>query len=273
MAMVTRRTPRRIVRDPPSPAPRRSRVRTCYSVFDAFFPRLGFFDLTEGIYDRPDMSYEQAQANQHDYLLGQLGCGRDSRILDIGCGYGTLLLRARDRGARAVGITVSPEQARHCRRAGLDARVLDYRALGAEWDGQFDGVAANGSLEHFAQPADAATGRDDAVYRSLFRRVHRLIDRRSPTCRFVTTAIHFVRRPDPTELMRHPLRLRTGSDTFHFALLNRSFGGWYPVGGNSNGAPQVTSTWLRRWTGRTTTGARPRSGSAGCGGSSGRGPG
>lgn len=232
--MTTALSEDRAARRRPVPASRARpgrRVTTCYSVFDAFFPRFGFFDLTEGIYTGPDTSYEQAQTRQHDYLLDQTRCGLGSRVLDIGCGYGRLLARAQGRGAAAVGITISPEQARHCGRAGLDVRLLDYRALGPEWNRAFDGVVANGSVEHFAQPADAAAGRDEAVYRELFRIVHRLIDPDSPARRFVTTIIHFVRRPDPAAMMRHPLRCRVGSDAYHFALLARSFGGWYPIPG------------------------------------------
>lgn len=226
-----------VVRDEPRAAPvapappPEQRVAACYSLFDAFFPRFGFLDLTEGIYDRPDTSYEEAQVNQHEYLLGQLNCGPGSRVLDIGCGYGTLLARVRRRGATGVGITLSAEQVRHCRRAGLDVWVRDYRAAGPEWDGAFDGVVANGSAEHFVQPAAAAAGRDDAVYRAMFRAVHHLIDPASPARRFVTTVIHFVRRPTPAEMMRHPLLSRPGSDAYHYALLARSFGGWYPVAG------------------------------------------
>lgn len=92
-------------------------------------------------------------------------------------------------------------------------------------------MVANGSLEHFATPADAAAGRDDAVYRGMFHTARRLIDPASPARRFVTTAIHFARRPDPTAVARHPARARRGSDAYHFALLNRGFGGWYPVPG------------------------------------------
>src|SRR5205807_1160750 len=80
----------------------------------------------------------------------------------------------------------------------------DYRALGPQWDGAFDTVVANGSLEHFAQPLDAVRGRDDGVYREMFRTVHRLIDPASPSRRFVTTAIHFARRPAPADMARHP---------------------------------------------------------------------
>ncbi|MFO0808938.1 MAG: class I SAM-dependent methyltransferase [Gemmataceae bacterium] len=215
-------------REPPVRPVRR--VATCYSLFDAFFPQLGLFDLTEGLYDHPDTSFEQAQANQHNYLLDQIGCGPGFRVLDIGCGYGTLLKRAADRGASGVGLTLSCEQAEQCQAAGLEVSVLDYKALGPEWDCRFDGVVANGSLEHFAQPADAAAGRDDAVYRHLFHTVHRLLDPDSQA-RFVTTAIHFARRPDPGDITRHPLLARPGSDAYHFALLHRGFGGWYPVPG------------------------------------------
>src|SRR4051794_19956098 len=49
-----------------------NRVTTCYSVFDAFFPRIGLHDLTEGIYESPQTSHEEAQAKQHTYLLDQL---------------------------------------------------------------------------------------------------------------------------------------------------------------------------------------------------------
>ena len=207
-----------------APLPER-RVKTCYSLFDAFFPRLGFLDLTEGIYDDAHTSFERAQANQHDYLLDQLHCGPGSRVLDIGCGYGTFLARARDRGANVAGITLSPEQDRRCQQANLGVRVLDYRALGAEWNRSFDGVVANGSAEHFVQPPDALAGRDDA----MFRIVRRLIDPDSPSRRFVTTTIHFVTRPRPADILRHPLLMRRGTADYHFAWLTRSFGGWYPA--------------------------------------------
>src|SRR5262249_54977436 len=205
----------------PVPAPART-VVACYSVFDHFFPRCGLLDLSEGIYDAPDTTYEQAQRNQHRYLLDQAGCAPGRRVLDVGCGSGPRRARARRRGARGVGITVSAAQARHGRRAGLDVRLADYKALGPDWDGSFDAVIANGSAEHFVQPADAAAGRADEIYRHFFATAHRLIDPASPARRLVTTAIHFVRRPDPADLLRSPLALRPRSDAFHYALLARS---------------------------------------------------
>ncbi|MBN9521873.1 class I SAM-dependent methyltransferase [bacterium] len=125
-------------------------IVACYSVYDDFFPALGFTDLTDGMYEgdagRP---YEAAQARQAEVLPDRAGVAAGARLLDIGCGYGRILRAAGARGAAACGITVSPEQVRRGVRAGLNVRLADYRHLGPEWDGRFDAVIANGSLEHF----------------------------------------------------------------------------------------------------------------------------
>src|SRR5205807_777377 len=84
-------------------------VVTCYSVVDKLFPACGLLDLTEGIYHGdPGVPPEQAQAYQHDYLLDHVRCGSGRRVLDVGCGYGTLLERVRRRGSPGVGITIIP---------------------------------------------------------------------------------------------------------------------------------------------------------------------
>ncbi len=206
-------------------------VVTCYSVIDDFFSICGIYDLTEGMFfGDSNLSLEDAQANQIEFLLDRVGCEPGSRLLDVGCGYGTLVERAQRRGARAAGITLSPEQVRHGRSLGLDIRRLDYRDIAAEWEQQFDGIIANGSLEHYVQPRDAAEGHADDIYRDFFRRMHTALVPQSPG-KLVTTAIHFVREPDPSDLLRHPLSFPRVSDRFHYALLARSFGGWYPAMG------------------------------------------
>ncbi len=212
--------------------PTADRVVACYSVADAFMAACGIDDLTDGMYEGdPARPYEAAQARQADVLLDRANVGPETRLLDVGCGYGRILKAAQTRGAEACGITVSPEQVRRGVRAGLDVRLQDYKCLGPEWDGHFDAVIANGSLEHFAQPADAAAGRDDAIYRHLFATVRRLLDPARTAARFVTTAIHFRDRPDPRDLMRPPSDFPRGSANFHWARLARSYGGWYPVRG------------------------------------------
>jgi cyclopropane fatty-acyl-phospholipid synthase-like methyltransferase len=214
-------------------APTAPKVVACYSVFDHFFPALGLTDLTDGMYESdPGRDYEAAQARQAEVLLNRAGVGCGHRVLDIGCGYGRILKAAQARGAMGWGITVSPEQVRRNTAIGLNVKLQNYKHLGPEWDGQFDAVIANGSLEHFAQPEDAAAGRDDAIYQHLFETVHRLLDPTTPKAKFVTTAIHFRgRRPDPTDLIKPPSSFPWGSNEFHWSRLNHSFGGWYPMPG------------------------------------------
>lgn len=203
----------------------------CYEFFERVFPQCGFLDLTEGIYHgNPNLPYAQAQQNQINWLLDQVGCGPGSRILDIGCGNGTLVEAAARRGAKAIGITISPAQVRRCRRRGLDVRLIDYRDLDDVWHGRFDGVIANGSIEHFVQPEDVLAGRDDDVYRHLFA-ICRHVLKPGREGRMATTVIH---RHEGTPRIRHedllksPFRFRWGSSEFHYALLQRGFGGFYP---------------------------------------------
>ena len=216
----------------PVPATART-VVDCYDFLDRVFPACGLDDLTEGIYGGdPQVDYEQAQRNQHNYLLDQAGCGPGSRLLDIGCGNGSLLARAQQRGAHATGITISPRQVARCRDRALEAHLLDYRNLGDDWWHQFDAIIANGSVEHFVQPAETAAGRADEIYAEMFALCHRLLDPASSRRRFVTTTIHFDWFvSDPRDLMRSPFAFPWRSDHFHAALLERAFGGFYPVAG------------------------------------------
>lgn len=224
-------------------------VLQCYDVLDLALDA-GVCDFTEGVYrGRPDTSYEAAQQNQAEHLLDLVGCGRGNFLLDIGCGYGRILESAERRGATARGITISPAQAEHCTASGLDARLLDYRDAPDSWRGLFDGVIANGSLEHFVQPREAAQGRSDDIYRRMFDIVYKLFadrtdggladgDRtgggradggRADGGRFVTTAIHFDNvRIDPRDMLRPPSAFRRGTAEHHYALLVHGFGGFYP---------------------------------------------
>jgi cyclopropane-fatty-acyl-phospholipid synthase len=205
-------------------------VVNCYTVFDKFFPTCGLLDYTEGIYhDDPRTPYLEAQRNQLQYLLDEIGCGPSTKVLDVGCGNGRLLEEIRDRGAIGTGITISPEQVRRCRESGLDVRLLNYQDLGPSWEHRFDAVVANGPIEHFVQPA--AAGQADAIYTRFFRICHRMIDPQSKIRRLVNTTIHFVRRPDPQDLLKNPAVFARGSDNYHYALLARSFGGYYPTAG------------------------------------------
>jgi cyclopropane fatty-acyl-phospholipid synthase-like methyltransferase len=207
-------------------------VATCYDFFDAVFPECGLLDLTEGKYDGdPSIDYEDAQRQQAEWLLDQVHCERGSRILDIGCGNGRILAAAKQRGAEAIGITISSPQVKRCRHAGLDARLIDYRAMGQLFPQRFDAVIANGSIEHFVSPNDVLAEQDESIYSDLFRRCLEVLDPQSTSQRVATTVIHRHENSlhlDRTDLEKSPCAFRWGSPQFHYALLQQGFGGWYP---------------------------------------------
>jgi cyclopropane fatty-acyl-phospholipid synthase-like methyltransferase len=212
-------------------------VRRCYDVLD-LCRGCGISDFTDGKYvdqanDRT--AYLAAQRRQACYLLDEVECERGSRILDIGCGYGRILAAATARGAIATGITISPPQVADCRSRSLDVRLLNYRDIFAtgehlKWENAFDGLIANGSLEHFVQCEDAAAGRADEIYTNFFEICHRLLHRGG---RLATTAIHArqVGQVQPADLVAGPDRWPKGSLNYHAANLHRSFGGWFPEPG------------------------------------------
>ncbi len=100
-------------------------------------------------------SLAEAQRAKLEHICRKLRLRPGERLLDIGCGWGGLIMHAaREHGVQALGITLSPSQARWARErisaAGLDDRcaveVRDYRAL----DGlkPFDKLVSVGMCEH-----------------------------------------------------------------------------------------------------------------------------
>lgn len=208
-------------------------VELCYTLVHAA-EAVGIRDLADGEYLPNDKTLEQGIERQLNYLLDQVGCHRPGfRLLEIGCGYGHLLRLAKQRGAQAVGVNLSPEQVRHCNDNGLQAYCCNYRDLldATEWHGQFDGVIANGSLEHWVQPEDVQAGRMNAIYHESFAIVHRALDPHATEARYVTTAIHVKREVRPEFLLTPWYRQPRGSDRRHFSLLHNWMGGYYPVDG------------------------------------------
>lgn len=114
-----------------------------------------------------DGALERAQLRKLDLVCRKLGLQEGQRLLDVGCGWGALVVRAAEAyGVRAVGITLSEQQARLAREVvaarGLseqvEIRVADYR----EVDGTFDAVASIGMVEH------VGSRHLDAYFRRLF---------------------------------------------------------------------------------------------------------
>jgi len=134
-------------------------------------------DFSNPLYDVDfSKSMEQAQKDKHAFVLRGLRFVPGAQVLDIGCGWGAMMKAVEAAGGRAVGLTVSRRQAEACRRAGLDARVLDWRSETA-WDlGRFDGIVSLGAFEHFCSVEEYRSGKQDLVYERFFRLCHHLLE-------------------------------------------------------------------------------------------------
>jgi cyclopropane-fatty-acyl-phospholipid synthase len=102
----------------------------------------------------PEDSLEEAQTRKLDVICQKLRLKEGERMLDIGCGWGSLMIHAAaNYGVRVVGVTLSEEQAAFARKRVVDAgladrcevRVQDYREVA---DGPYDKVVSVGMFEH-----------------------------------------------------------------------------------------------------------------------------
>ncbi len=106
-------------------------------------------------FETPQTDLDTAQLNKIDYICRKLRLQPGMRLLDVGCGWGGLVMHAAQKyGVDATGITLSAPQAelanRRIQAAGLAGRcrveVRDYREL-AE-DRPYDALASVGMFEH-----------------------------------------------------------------------------------------------------------------------------
>ena len=119
-------------------------------------------------YRDADMPLAQAQEAKLDHVCRKLMLREGERFLDIGAGWGGLLLWAAEHyGVHATGITLSKNQHAHVNRLiserGLQGRVqmqlLDYRALPE--DQPWDKIASIGMFEHVGRAHAADLLRQD----------------------------------------------------------------------------------------------------------------
>ncbi|MBR8740302.1 class I SAM-dependent methyltransferase [Nocardiopsis sp. MG754419] len=115
------------------------------------------FDDADGGLDRVgafDGALESAQSRKYDLVSRKLGLETGMTLLDVGCGWGGMVRHAaREHGVRAIGVTLSKEQAewgaKRIAQEGLselaEIRHMDYRDVP---DGSFDRISSIGLTEH-----------------------------------------------------------------------------------------------------------------------------
>jgi len=133
----------------------RRNARFHYNRSNAFYQQ--FLDsrmvYSSAYFADPSSSLDDAQVAKLDYICRKLDVRAGDLFLDVGCGWGALLIHAAEQfGASTVGCTLSTEQLTYARESavqkGLQGRVLvedlDYRDI----PGRFDKIASVGMYEH-----------------------------------------------------------------------------------------------------------------------------
>ena len=168
-----------------------SRARDAEAISSHYDVSNEFYDLVLGpamtyscaVHETDNDSLETAQSNKHDLVCRKLNLQPGMRLLDIGCGWGSMVMHAaKHYGVTAVGVTISVEQAERARKrisdAGLseqvEIRIQDYRDVP---DGPFDAISSIGMSEHVGGPAEL---------RRYFSQAHKLL---TPNGRFLNHAI------------------------------------------------------------------------------------
>ncbi|MEV0680687.1 cyclopropane-fatty-acyl-phospholipid synthase family protein [Actinosynnema sp. NPDC050436] len=167
-----------------------------YDVSNAFYewvlgPSMAY---TCAVYPTAGSTLEQAQFAKHDLVARKLGLKPGMRLLDVGCGWGGMVMHAaREYGVKALGVTLSRNQAEWAQKAIVEAglaelaevRYLDYRDVR---EGGFDAISSIGLTEHIGK------AKLPAYFRTLYRKLR-------PGGRMLN---HCITRPDNRQ------RARTG---------------------------------------------------------------
>lgn len=143
---------------PKSPNRNRKDIKYHYDIGNDFYGLWLDESMTYSCayFEQPDNSLYQAQMNKVDYLLKKLNLKEGQTLLDIGSGWGELIIRAaKQYGVKSLGVTLSEEQVAKTKQrikdegleGQVDVKLQDYREL-ASSGVQFDRLVSVGMLEH-----------------------------------------------------------------------------------------------------------------------------
>lgn len=141
---------------------RHTKVRDADAIHHHYDVSNRFYELVLGpsmaytcaVYPTADATLEQAQAEKFDLVCRKLDLQPGQRLLDVGCGWGGMVMHAAEHyGVKALGVTLSQEQAEWAQKAikerGLEhlaeVRFSDYRDV---LESGFDAISSIGMTEH-----------------------------------------------------------------------------------------------------------------------------
>lgn len=201
-----------------------------YSTIDKIFRlsmgEMGDFScaLYNGDYS---ITLEEAQRKKHQFIVDRLNITPESRVLDMGCGWGPLVNYLSNQvGAECIGLTLSDAQAEACRDNGLEVYLQDCREVTPDDYGTFDAVVSLGAFEHFCSVEEYKAGKQEEIYRDVFKTVYDLLP---PGGRFYLQTMVFGENMIDYEEI--DINGEKGSDAYILGLMEGQFpGSWLPYG-------------------------------------------
>jgi cyclopropane fatty-acyl-phospholipid synthase-like methyltransferase len=166
-----------------------------------------------------------SQRAKYEHMVHELGLERGMVICDVGCGYGDWLKYCRDEiGCEAVGINITPEQARYARQEyGLDVHVNNWKEILTDPElqqafyGRFDAVTFMDTVEHYVSMEDRRNIEvQEKIYSDMCFMASQLINKDSRSKRVFISCLHQTHKP------------RTCKFYFHAYFMDKFYSGHYP---------------------------------------------
>ena len=166
-----------------------------------------------------------SQRAKYEHMVHELGLERGMVICDVGCGYGDWLKYCRDEiGCEAVGINITPEQARYARQEyGLDVHVNNWKEILTDSElqqafyGRFDAVTFMDTVEHYVSMEDRRNIEvQEKIYSDMCFMASQLINKDSRSKRVFISCLHQTHKP------------RTCKFYFHAYFMDKFYSGHYP---------------------------------------------
>jgi cyclopropane-fatty-acyl-phospholipid synthase len=173
------------------------------------------------------MTLEEAQRAKHKFIADSLHIEEGSRVLDMACGWAPFIKYVtEERGATAIGLTLSQGQANACQKNGYDVRVQDCRYVKPEDFGTFDAITCIGGMEHFCSIEKWQAGKQEQVYRDFFKTLTDLLPKGG---RFYMQTMTFSK--NMLDFEDFDIHAERGSAPQVLALMVKEFpGSWLPYG-------------------------------------------
>lgn len=147
----------------------RQAIATHYEFDNEFY--LEFLDATrcysQAVFERDDEALESAQRRKLGFAIASCGLNAGDRVLDVGCGWGSFVEQAGQRGIQVTGLTISHQSEQFVTELigsqQLPARVFNQDVLTFESPEPYDAIVILGVMEHLPD------------YHAVLRKMQRLL--------------------------------------------------------------------------------------------------